>query len=223
MTFNLRAGLARWEERGGNSFGAGFNAAELGISSALTSQFTRLQFPRFDFGSTAYQSIGSGNSVVSFSPTDTYSLQPNMNVIAGVHALKFSAEFRRYNDNSNNPGAATGIYSFNRNWTQQRALQGDAASGNEFATFLLGYPSAAYVDRNIDTAYRSQYYALFFQDDWKLTSRLTLNMGLRWDYESPLVERYDRQLGPFDFAAASPIDSAAQKVSTSAVFPPSPV
>ena len=135
-----------------------------------------------------------------------------MNVIAGVHALKFGAEFRRYNDNSNNPGAATGIYSFNRNWTQQRALQGDAASGNEFATFLLGYPSAAYVDRNIDTAYRSQYYALFFQDDWKLTSRLTLNMGLRWDYESPLVERYDRQLGPFDFAAASPIDSAAQGI-----------
>jgi hypothetical protein len=212
MTFNLRAGLARWEERGGNSFGAGFNAAELGISSALTSQFTRLQFPRFDFGSTAYQSIGSGNSVVSFSPTDTYSLQPNMNVIAGVHALKFGAEFRRYNDNSNNPGAATGIYSFNRNWTQQRALQGDAASGNEFATFLLGYPSAAYVDRNIDTAYRSHYYALFFQDDWKLTSRLTLNMGMRWDYESPLVERYDRQLGPFDFAAASPIDSAAQGI-----------
>lgn len=209
MTFNLRAGLARWEEQGGSSFGAGFSPADLGFSSVLTSQFTRLQFPRFDFGpSAAYQSIGSGNSVVSFSPTDTYSLQPNMNFIVGAHTVKYGAEFRRYNDNTNNPGAATGVYGFNRNWTQQRASQADAASGNEFATFLLGYPSTGYVDKNIDPAYRSHYYALFIQDDWKLTPRLTVNVGLRWDYESPLVERYDRQMSEFDFNAASPISSA---------------
>jgi hypothetical protein len=210
MTFNLRGGLARWEEQGGNSFGAGFNAADLGISPALVSQFTRLQFPRFDFGSSAYQSIGSGNSVLALNPTDTYSLQPNMNTIFGSHTVKFGSEFRRYNDNSNNPGAATGVYRFDRNWTQARALQSDAASGNEFATFLLGYPSAAFVDRNIDPSYRSHYYALFFQDDWKVTSRLTLNMGLRWDYESPIVERYDRQLGAFDFNAQSPIAGSVQ-------------
>jgi hypothetical protein len=212
MTFNLRGGLIRWETQGGNSFGAGFNPAELGFSSALTGQFTRFQFPRFDFGSTAYQSIGSGNSVLNASPTDTYSLQPNMNLIVGSHALKYGAEFRRYNDSTNNPGAATGVYTFNRNWTQERALQADAASGNEFATFLLGYPSAAVVDRNIDPAYRSHYYALFFQDDWKIAPKLTLNMGLRWDYESPLVERYNRQLGEFDLTAPNPIDAAAEGI-----------
>jgi len=205
MTFNLRAGLARWETQGGNSFGAGFNPADLGMSTALTSQFTRLQFPRFDFGNNAYQSIGSGNSVLASNPSDTYSLQPNMNVMVGSHSLKFGAEFRRYNDNTNNPGAATGVYRFDRNWTQANALQPDATSGNEFATFLLGYPSAAFVDRNIDPAYRNHYYAVFFQDDWKVTPRLTLNMGIRWDYESPLVERYNRQLSAFDFSAASPI------------------
>ncbi|HYO82726.1 MAG TPA: TonB-dependent receptor, partial [Bryobacteraceae bacterium] len=210
MTFNLRAGLARWEEQGGNSFGAGFNAAELGMSSALVSQFTRLQFPRFDFGSNAFQSIGSGNSVLALNPTDTYSLQPNMNAIVGSHTLKFGTEFRRYNDNSNNPGAATGVYRFDRNWTQARALQADAVSGNEFATFLLGYPSAAFADRNIDPSYRNHYYALFLQDDWKVTPSLTLNAGLRWDYESPMVERYDRQLSGFDFEAPSAISANVQ-------------
>jgi hypothetical protein len=209
MTFNLRAGLARWETQGGNSFGAGFNPADLGFSQELTSQFTRFQFPRFDFGqSNAYQSIGSGNQVLSFNPTDTYSLQPNMNAIIGSHTLKFGAELRRYNENNLNPGASSGVYRFDRNWTQARALQADAVSGNEFATFLLGYPSSAYVDRNIDPAYRNHYYALFIQDDWKVTPRLTLNMGLRWDYESPLVERYDRQLSEFDFMAENPIDSS---------------
>ena len=209
MTFNLRGGLIRWETQGGNSFGADFNPTELGFSPSLVSQFTRFQYPRFDFGSTAYQSIGSGNSVLNSSPTDTYSLQPNMNAIVGAHTLKFGTEFRRYNDNTNNPGAATGIYSFNKNWTQERALQADAASGNEIATFLLGYPSSAYVDRNIDPAYRSHYYAVFLQDDWRVSPKLTLNAGLRWDYETPLVERYDRQLSAFDFNAQSPIDAAA--------------
>lgn len=212
MTFNLRAGLARWEEQGGSSFGAGFNPASLGISTVLTSQLTRLQFPRFDFVNSAFQSIGSGNSVAAFSPTDSYSLQPNMNWIVRSHSLKYGVEFRRYNDNTNNPGAATGVYGFGRNWTQQRALQADAASGNEFASFLLGYPTSAYVDRNIDPSYRSHYYAVFLQDDWKLTPRITLNLGFRWDYETPLVERYDRQLSAFDFNAASPIDAAAQGI-----------
>ena len=213
MTFNLRGGLIRWETQGGNTFGAGYNPADLGFSTALTSQFTRYQFPRFDFGTNnAYQSIGSGNNVLNSSPTDTYSLQPNMNFIAGSHTLKFGAEFRRYNDNTNNPGASSGVYRFDRNWTQERALQSDAASGNEFATFLLGYPSIGYVDRNIDPSYRSHYYALFVQDDWKLTPRLTLNAGLRWDYETPLVERYNRQMSAFDFGAPNPIDAAAQSL-----------
>jgi Carboxypeptidase regulatory-like domain/TonB dependent receptor len=213
MTFNLRGGLVRWETQGGNSFGAGFDPAQLGFSPALTAQFTRFQFPRFDFGtSQAYQSIGSGNSVLSSSPTDTYSLQPNFNLIVNSHALKFGAEFRRYNDNTNNPGSSSGVYRFDRNWTQERALQADAASGNEFATFLLGYPSNAVVDRNIDPSYRSHYYALFLQDDWKITPRLTVNLGLRWDYETPLVERYDRMASAFDFSARSPIDEAAQGI-----------
>ncbi|MGH9628866.1 MAG: TonB-dependent receptor domain-containing protein, partial [Bryobacteraceae bacterium] len=196
------------ETQGGNSFGAGFDPAALNFSPELVSQFTRFQFPRFDFGSSAYQSIGSGNNILSFSPNDTYSLQPNMNVVIGTQILKFGVELRRYNDNTNNPGAATGVYGFDKNWTQQRALQGDAISGNELATFLLGYPTRAYADRNIDPAYSNQYYAVFFQDDWKVTPRLTLNLGLRWDYEAPVVERYDRQLSAFGFDAASPISQS---------------
>lgn len=140
-----------------------------------------------------YSSSNAPSSVAAFSPTDSYSLQPNMNWIERSHSLKYGAEFRRYNDNTNNPGAATGVYDFGRNWTQQRALQADAASGNEFASFRLGYPTSASVDRNIDPSSRSHYYAVFLQDYWKLTPRITLDLGFRWDYETPLVERYDRR------------------------------
>ncbi|MGJ5819826.1 TonB-dependent receptor domain-containing protein [Paludibaculum fermentans] len=217
MTFNLRGGLARWETSSGNSFGANYNPATLGFASSLVSQLTRFQYPRFDFSDT-YQSIGSGNSVFNASPSDTYTLQPNLNIVRGNHTLKFGGEARRYHDNSNNPGASSGVYGFSRAWTQAKALQSDSVSGNEIASFLLGAPNSAYVERNIDPAYRNYYFATFFQDDWRLNNRLTLNFGLRWDYEQPLVERYNRMLGAFNFTTASPI--AAQTSGLSLVGVP---
>lgn len=207
MTFNLRAGLARWEETTGNSFGAGYNPRQLGFADSLVSQFSRLQFPEFNVGT--YGTAGAGR-LLSIATNDSYTVQPNANLAIGAHIMKFGAEGRRYNDNSNNPGLASGTYSFGKNWTQARALQADAVSGNELATFLLGYPSSGAVDRNIDPAQRNHYFAVFFQDDWKISPRLTLNLGLRWDYEAPAIERYDRQLRGFDFNAASPIANRVQ-------------
>jgi len=203
MFFNLRAGLSRWETSSGSRYGAGFNPATLGFSQSLVNQFTRFQFPRFDLG--AYQAVGNGTSVYQSSPDDTYSLQPNLNVMRGAHFLKMGAEFRRYNSNSDNPGTASGNYQFGRNWTQALANQGSATSGNEIATFLLGYPTTGYVDVNMAPAYRNHYYAFYFNDDWKVTNRLTVNLGLRWDYETPVVERYNRQLRGLDYDAPSPI------------------
>lgn len=205
MTFNLRAGLSRWETTGGSSYGANYNPAQLGFAQSLVSQLTRYQYPAFTLGT--YQQIGSGSNVINSSPSDTYSLQPNVNKVFGNHTFKFGAEARRYNDNTDSPGASSGVYAFTKAWTQARALQSDAVSGNEFASFLLGYPASAYIDKNISPAYRNHYFAGFFQDDWRVNARLTLNFGLRYDYEQPIIERYDRMLGGFGYADPSPIAS----------------
>lgn len=204
MFFNLRAGLSRWETASGNIYGAGYSPANLGMSQALVGQFYRQQFPQLNLGT--YQALGS-DRVFGSSPDDTYSLQPNFNMMRGAHFMKFGAEFRRYNSNSDNPGTASGSYTFGRNWTQANANQADAESGNELATFLLGYPTSGYVDLNMAPAYQNHYYAFYFNDDWKLTNRLTVNLGFRWDYETPVVERYDRQLRGLDYNATNPLDS----------------
>jgi hypothetical protein len=201
-TFNLRTGLARWEESSGNSFGAGYDPRQLGFDDALVAQFTQLQFPRFELGT--YQAIGS-NRLRNSGAYDTYTVQPNFSVVRGRHFLKTGVELRRYNRNTQNPGLASGLYQFDRSWTQAQATQASANSGNEIATFLLGNPVSAYVDRNIDPSLRNNYYAAFFQDDWKVNDRLAINFGLRWDYEAPLEERYDRMLRGFGFDQASPI------------------
>ncbi|MEK7407234.1 MAG: TonB-dependent receptor [Acidobacteriota bacterium] len=203
MTFDFRFGLNRWEEAGGSTIGAGYDPKKLGIDPALAAQFTRFQFPRFDLQD--YQSVGSD----AFGPgtRDTYSLQPNFNKVLGKHFLKFGAEARQYNLNNSGRGYPSGYWSFNKNWTQANSNRADAVSGNSLATFLLGIPSSAQVQKNIDPAYRHFYYAGFIQDDWRLTSRLTLNFGLRWDAESGNLERFNRMVKGLDFNAPSPIAS----------------
>ncbi|HWQ56380.1 MAG TPA: TonB-dependent receptor [Bryobacteraceae bacterium] len=207
LIFNLRGGLARYETFNGNSFAQGFDPRTLGFPDSLVRQFTTLQFPRVNID--GYSEMGA-TYVTNYPTHDSWSMQPNLSYIMGRHFLKFGGEGRRYNDNALQPGAAAGIYSFTRLWTQANPQQADALSGNGFASFLLGYPTSGSVDRNIDPSYSNFYYALFLQDDLKLTSKLTLNLGLRWDYETPRWERYDRMVRGFAFGEASPLASKVQ-------------
>jgi len=202
--FNLRAGLSRYEGFSGNTFGKGYDPRQLGFPDRLVSQFVGLQFPRFNFGGNNITPLGA-TQTSGYEASDTYSLQPNVQQIRGHHSFKYGAEFRRYNQNNIRPASASGNYTFNRNWTQSNPLQADALSGSFMATFQLGYPSTGYVDRNMDPAYRNPYMTYFFQDDWKIARNVTLNLGVRWDYEGPIFERYNRQIRGFAFDQASPI------------------
>jgi hypothetical protein len=202
LLFNLRGGLSRYENFSGSQFGAGFDPRTLGFPDSLVAQFTTLQFPRFNLGT--YSELG-GTQVKNYETDDTWSLQPNMTWIHGRQTVKVGAELRLYNQNFLQPGAADGNFTFNKAFTQANPLRADAVSGNEFASFLLGVPASGSVDRNIDPAYRNRYFAVFAQDDWKLTPNLTINLGLRWDYESPRTERYDRMVRGFAFDQPSPL------------------
>ncbi|MCX6624727.1 MAG: TonB-dependent receptor, partial [Acidobacteria bacterium] len=213
---NLRFGLSRDEGQGGNTLGVGYDPKQLGFPASLVGQFTALMFPRFNVGN--YSPLGA-SPVFSYSTNDAYSLQPNISWTRGKHFLKIGTEFRRYNDNSQGPGLASGAYTFSTGFTGADPQRSDAVSGNEFASFLLGYPSAGQVDRNIYPAYRNKYYAAYIQDDFKVTPKLTLNLGLRWDYETPRYERFNRMVTDFTFGGASPIAAASKSSANAANCP----
>ncbi len=206
--FNLRFGLARYVNTSGSPPAAGFDPKQLGFADSLVSQFRFLNFPRFDLEQ--YTAIGT-DRVVGKDVRDSYSYQANVSRVVRTHQAKLGAEFRIYNSSSYTPGQASGRYRFSKGFTQRDPLRGDAASGDEFASFLLGYPASGQVDLNIDPGYQHQYYALFFQDDWKVNARLSVNLGLRWDYESSPHERYDRMIRTFAFDQPHPL---AQQVPT---------
>ena len=112
-------------------------------------------------------------------------MQPNLNLVVGTHFLKAGFEARKYNDNTLNPGSASGNYTFDKNLDPGRDRPRRCRIGQRIRTLPAGLSGdRGYVDRNIDPAFNHFYYAVFLQDDWKVTSRLTLNLGLRWDYET---------------------------------------
>jgi outer membrane receptor protein involved in Fe transport len=139
---------------------------------------------------------------------DIWSVQSTLSRTAGTHLMKAGAQFRQYRMIRKNVGNQNGTYAFNSTFTQRNALNGDG-SGSSFASFLLGYPSSGSVDINAESDQRYPNYDLFVQDDWKISTRATINLGLRWDYQSPVTEKDDAMTVGYDPSTANPFQLAA--------------
>ena len=81
-------------------------------------------------------------------------------------------------------------------------------------------PSGGNVPRNASALYSQHYTAGFIQDDWRVTSRLTVNLGLHWDYERPIVERFNRMEDRYDPNTPNPISPSAQAAYTAILANP---
>jgi Carboxypeptidase regulatory-like domain len=179
----------------------GFDQTSLGLPAIYLTSGVRM-FPTFspegyrEIGQVGYGLISRGDDVNSFTGSITK--------IAGGHSLKIGAEARLMRLNYLQPGYPQGHFSFNRAVTNENPNQSSSLQGNAIASMLIGWGSGG--DYHIDppSASASQYYGFYVQDDWKLTRRLTVNFGLRYDFDVPRTERYDRYSW-FDFDAPSPI------------------
>ncbi len=186
-----------------NQPGLPFPLSTLGISQSLVSQLPVQSFPSVSM--TGFTGFGPGRNIGNEHNTSgTWSWSEVLSKTVRSHSLKLGGEFWVMLNNQTEPSSSFGTLSFTNAWTQQNAQTASASSGNAFASFVLGYPQSGSILNNQALAYSSHYYAGFFQDDWRINKRLTVNMGVRWDYESPITERYNRLEAGFDPTTASP-------------------
>jgi hypothetical protein len=184
-------------------FASGFDPTTLGFPASLLNTVPPY-FPSIQ--PSGYTTFGASRSYGNqFTESATWSWSETVNRTIRRHQVKFGGELRSNLDNINSPTTNFGNYTFSAGWTQQNALTSNAAYGNSIASLLLGMPSGGSIPINPAYAYGNHYYGTFVQDDWRISGELTLSLGLRWDYESPITERNNQADGPFDLNATSPI------------------
>jgi len=203
---DARVGFSRFVESNVRPSQGLFDPTTLGFSSQTASFFNGANYLPY-FNITDFSKVGDNlGSVTTF---NIYSFQPTLTKLLGAHTLRMGYDFRSYRENSTNPGALAGQYDFNNNFTKQLDT-GNGQFGQGLAAFLLGQPTGGMMDRNASRANQTLYNGVWFQDDWKVSPRLTLNLGLRYDIEGGTTERFNRLNRGFDFTSPSPIEAMAR-------------
>jgi hypothetical protein len=211
LLLNLRYGLS-YQQAINSRFSQGFDLTSLGFPQSLIDEIKRkndpagIAFPQIT--GTTYTALGNngGNQTATYYHT----FGGTVTNIRGDHSMKFGGEYRLMRENGYGYGNVAPQINLGTNYTRGPLDNATAAPiGQCLASLFFGRPSGGQISVNASRAEQSGYTSFFFHDDWRLTPRLTVNLGLRWEYESPTTERFNRSIRDFDFSTPSPISAAA--------------
>ncbi|MBV8817950.1 MAG: TonB-dependent receptor [Acidobacteriaceae bacterium] len=194
----------------------GFDMSQLGFPSNLQSQIGQpAAFPVIQItGYSPSASISNENGVYALGETgllkvfaNNYGLQGSISKNLRSHEIRTGGEFRVVQLNTLQTGDNSTNFMFTSAFTQGPNPSTSASTaGDPVASFLLGTPASGSVTPSPALALQTKYYAGFVQDNWKVTNRLTLNMGLRYEVETPRTDRYN-QLSNFNPNAPVPLNA----------------
>jgi len=208
----FRVGWTRLRDNN-NPFDTDFDSTQLGFPRYFRDAQAAPVFPSITVNGYTVSNIGFGTS--SIGPVNTtiinnisnaYTAQSDVTHTRGKHVWKAGFEGRLFRSGGYRPNLPT--FTFSPGLTQgPNPLQGSATAGHSVASFLLGLAGAGNAQSNATQDIQSYYYGAFVQDDYKLTPKLTLNLGLRFEIENLRTDRYDR-LNILDYDSPVPLQVA---------------
>lgn len=211
MVLVIRAGYSRYNnlmQEQGYGTDPATQLGMLGVNvDALSSGFP-------DFGMTNYTGFGDGEFLPTHNINNVFTESGSLQWTKGAHFFKFGGDFTRRQDADYQSAEGRVSYQFTP------AFTGDpnnlSKTGNSEASFLLGFPATSARNRFlIFPGYRFIENSYFAQDDYRATRWLTLNLGMRWDYFSPVSEA-DNRIANFDFATSQMVVAGQNGVSRTA-------
>jgi hypothetical protein len=216
----LRYGITRYGQFN-YPFSLGYDLSQLGFVSSLVSSLDRTLTTLPETAITGYTTIGnnSGSNI----QTTYHNMSAQATNIRGNHSLRFGVDFRVLQESRYSWGNVSPAFSFTTSWTQGPVDNSPAApKGQGMAAFLMGFISSGGIDRNAAASEQSKYTGFYLQDDWKVSRRLTVNLGMRYEIDFPLTERYNRTISGFDFTQVLPFDAAARAKYAQSAIPEVP-
>lgn len=180
-----------------------YSPTSIGLPGYMNSSSELLQLPFINFGTggscgshTSYQCLGDTGSAMD--PTTSYQVFTDMVKVIGRHSLKVGFDGRQYRMSIQNFGDSSGNFTFNSNFVTAGTGAAAQTFGGDLASFLLGLPSDGQYDLNARADYHQYYVGTFVQDDWHVSNKLTFNMGLRFDIDTPFREKLGRTVNGFN-------------------------
>ncbi len=192
---------------GGNITNPAYAATNYGFSPTYASQQGAAGLPTITFNT--LQGIGWGDYFNHWAHY-THSLNATAIKQYGNHTFTAGYNGKMILENQLGLGNAVGTFAYGTTFTAgpnpNAAIPSGQGSFDSWAAFLLGYPSSGSINRQETAAFNQFYNALFLQDDWRATPRLTLNLGVRWDIETGFKERHNHW-ADFDPAVSNPLST----------------
>jgi hypothetical protein len=230
LLFDVHTSYQRYWRSDGYPSTWGYDATQLGFPSSTINQLPlktgfpqitwTMQEPGVASGAGYGQWMGLSRDRY-FIPDDTFSLAPTVTWNKGKHNLRAGADLRSTHTSADtnwtnilqmdsNGEASSELWNSNGFDDQTPLPNGKPTgiySGNAYLDFLLGQPDSVSVTNQLNPTYTWHYIAPWVQDDWKVTSRLTLNLGFRYDLNGPPTARHDWLSTGFDLNATNPVNS----------------
>ena len=208
--FNWSIGWNRFiEGNASNAVQTSFPPSKVGLPSYIDQKAgPYIHLPNIDFD--AYSDFTRGYP--GFARYSVGTLRGELSKYIGTHGLRFGADIRDNWRASNGPGNSSGNFGFGNTYVRQAQNTTNAFNiGLQWAAFMLGAPTSASISTNDDLYMNNWFYSGYVQDDWKLSRKLTINLGLRYELEAGFHERFNRGLVGFDLDATLPISQGAQE------------
>jgi len=173
----------------------GVSASSFGFSSQFVSQQLVSGLPAI---TGLFTTLGN-TAGPSYENDYNYEGRASAQQIYKNHTLHYGVGYLVQQEATGSNGSAAGSYNFTNIWTTANPnTTAGVGVGSAFASLLLGLPASGQMTSNSSAYYSQPYIGTYIQDEWRIHPRLTVSMGLRWDYQYPLTERHDKYWSRFD-------------------------
>ena len=181
----------------------GFDITSIGLPTYLKTASADAIFPRINI--TDFTAIGPDRASHDVDAENTPEVQAHFTWLKGSHAIKTGYDMLFCQFNTFRPDYPSGTFSFSRNYTQGvDPSVASATAGYGLASAMLGAPDGGSFTVGPSLALLQTSYNWYLQDDWKVSRTLTVNLGVRFEYQTPFKERYNH-LAYFDPSATEPV------------------